>query len=339
MFSFDALDCMPTPFSDVQPSSPTSTDSSFDSYIDAAPLDQTFCSNFSCCGQRLPDLHRLLEHFEEEHVLPLPYDARPLYSSPVYAHPRPSGPYTSYILSYPQPDPPLQPVSHPIPSQGAPRALPDLDVSHHPPVPDLTYSPVSAASSTVPSCFPSPTLGEPLCLPPALFTFQKPRAYTPDACDDDADDDAEAEVDRDVLVDTPLSPTRAGSRARSASGQGAGPHRTARFCSAARIDPVPIARTRPIAIARTPERERVHRDRKKDGREKQFKCPHPGCTKSYLNPNGLKYHLEKGTCTNADVRPREALPSLTSAPASAPSPTPAPAPAPEAERSALVDPL
>ncbi|TEB33475.1 hypothetical protein FA13DRAFT_1708270 [Coprinellus micaceus] len=31
-------------------------------------------------------------------------------------------------------------------------------------------------------------------------------------------------------------------------------------------------------------------------REKNFKCPHQGCTKSYLNPNGLKYHLEKGTC-------------------------------------------
>ncbi|KAF9037732.1 hypothetical protein BJ165DRAFT_571631 [Panaeolus papilionaceus] len=31
-------------------------------------------------------------------------------------------------------------------------------------------------------------------------------------------------------------------------------------------------------------------------REKMFKCPTPRCTKSYLNPNGLKYHLEKGTC-------------------------------------------
>ena len=60
-----------------------------------------------------------------------------------------------------------------------------------------------------------------------------------------------------------------------------------------------------------------------------------GCIKAYLNPNGLKYHLEKGTCTNADVRPREALPSLTSAPA----PSPTPVPAPESERGALVDPL
>lgn len=34
-------------------------------------------------------------------------------------------------------------------------------------------------------------------------------------------------------------------------------------------------------------------------REKGYKCPIPGCTKSYLNPNGLKYHLNKGTCTIA----------------------------------------
>ena len=33
---------------------------------------------------------------------------------------------------------------------------------------------------------------------------------------------------------------------------------------------------------------------------------------SYLNPNGLKYHLEKGTCTNADARARDPLPALGS---------------------------
>jgi len=32
-------------------------------------------------------------------------------------------------------------------------------------------------------------------------------------------------------------------------------------------------------------------------REKAFRCPKFGCTKSYLNPNGLKYHVEKGTCS------------------------------------------
>lgn len=32
-------------------------------------------------------------------------------------------------------------------------------------------------------------------------------------------------------------------------------------------------------------------------REKAFRCPRPGCIKTYLNPNGLKYHIERGTCS------------------------------------------
>ncbi|KIM40747.1 hypothetical protein M413DRAFT_167243 [Hebeloma cylindrosporum] len=28
-------------------------------------LERTVCSNFACCGAQLPDLHALLEHFEE----------------------------------------------------------------------------------------------------------------------------------------------------------------------------------------------------------------------------------------------------------------------------------
>lgn len=39
---------------------------------------------------------------------------------------------------------------------------------------------------------------------------------------------------------------------------------------------------------------------KRGVREKQYKCLKPGCTKSYLNPNGLKYHILKGTCTFAE---------------------------------------
>ncbi|KAG8983552.1 hypothetical protein FRB90_005911 [Tulasnella sp. 427] len=35
----------------------------------------------------------------------------------------------------------------------------------------------------------------------------------------------------------------------------------------------------------------------KDPKRAKLFCPRPGCTKRYMNPNGLKYHLEKGTCT------------------------------------------
>lgn len=42
-------------------------------------------------------------------------------------------------------------------------------------------------------------------------------------------------------------------------------------------------------------------------REKAYRCPTPGCTKSYLNPNGLKYHVEKGTCRFEDSTDSEGL--------------------------------
>ncbi|KAG8890328.1 hypothetical protein FRB98_009396 [Tulasnella sp. 332] len=35
----------------------------------------------------------------------------------------------------------------------------------------------------------------------------------------------------------------------------------------------------------------------KDPKRAKLFCPKDGCTKRYMNPNGLKYHLEKGTCT------------------------------------------
>ena len=31
----------------------------------------------------------------------------------------------------------------------------------------------------------------------------------------------------------------------------------------------------------------------------QLRCPAPGCTKAYINPNGIEYHREKGTCVGA----------------------------------------
>lgn len=42
-------------------------------------------------------------------------------------------------------------------------------------------------------------------------------------------------------------------------------------------------------------RKKVHGSRHQ-AREKAYKCPHAGCVKSYLNANGLKYHLTKGAC-------------------------------------------
>ncbi|PCH39382.1 hypothetical protein WOLCODRAFT_167926 [Wolfiporia cocos MD-104 SS10] len=42
-------------------------------------FERDFCSNFSCCGLALKDLHALLDHFEEHHVLVLGRDGHPVY--------------------------------------------------------------------------------------------------------------------------------------------------------------------------------------------------------------------------------------------------------------------
>ena len=51
-------------------------------------------------------------------------------------------------------------------------------------------------------------------------------------------------------------------------------------------------------------RRRAAKDRGDPGRERTFRCPNGACTKRYLNPNGLKYHVEKGTCTGAGAGAR-----------------------------------
>ncbi|KAI0819292.1 hypothetical protein BC628DRAFT_1423935 [Trametes gibbosa] len=294
--------------SDLLPSSTPDNDSLFDSYIhSSAYIDHSFCSNFSCCGQSIPDLHNLLDHFEEDHVLPLPHDSRPLYSSPLY----PAPPHTSYILSYPQPDPPLHPLSHSILAPHRPLGvLPDL--SH------LLHSPLSPSPSSPSSSFSSPNLAEPLCLPPALLTCHPPRPHSPSARARRRPRFAGKPLGDNVL-DNVLTPTTARSDI--------GPQRSAK----SHPRPSPVVRRRHLANPQVHAPAHDSGPRRRDGREKMFKCPHSGCMKSYLNPNGLKYHLEKGTCTNADVCTRASLSAATTAAALAlPSTTATPEP-PELE--------
>ena len=46
----------------------TSTESDITIAPSSTRLESTFCRNFTCCGQRLDDLHDLLQHYEECHV-------------------------------------------------------------------------------------------------------------------------------------------------------------------------------------------------------------------------------------------------------------------------------
>ncbi|EPT05505.1 hypothetical protein FOMPIDRAFT_1057253 [Fomitopsis schrenkii] len=237
IFDFSSLD-------DPSPSSPPAFD----------PTLHDKCSDFACCGLSLPDLHALVDHFEENHVLIVGHNGQ-LSSSPL-------------VVSYPQPDPPaecstLLGFSPYTRAHGHlhPRAdLFDHDFS------DATSSDTASHSSG--STFPSPNPSEPICLPPSLFSVYPP--LPPDVLPECAP----LERTRERQSATKPAPAPARAKASKAKAQLLHPH--------------------PQPHLPPAETQRKRRSRE---REKAYKCPRPGCSKAYLNPNGLKYHLEKGTCT------------------------------------------
>jgi len=209
-------------------------------WVSPRPLSRVFslttlltcqCSNFTCCGLNIPDLHELLAHFEATHVESVPV----LPQEPMY-YPLGDSLYdvAPKVLSFPQP--------RSLPEGSYPRTpspcLPALDSES-----DSATSPISLAGPPSPQDIlarvPTPE--------PVYLTAQKePIALSPS------------------LLTTPREPA-------------CGPKRVERRG--------PRGRFQSHEITTTPRK-----------REKLYHCPKPGCLKSYLNPNGLKYHLDKGTC-------------------------------------------
>ncbi|KAK7682540.1 hypothetical protein QCA50_014340 [Cerrena zonata] len=253
-------------------------------------LEQDFCSNFSCCGLCLAGMHQLIDHFEENHVVVFDKDGRPIYpvtqdttSSQTKSH-EPSKQCNSIIINYPSSQPPLAPGS--TLSEGIGKDARLAFQAEHLSNPNRLFSDImadfdpfdfesypssSSSSSASSSVLSSPVPSEPVCLPPSLFTVQPPPASM--------------QHDQDMMIDVVDVTSSISAQVHGENDQ------------------------RSVLIGRPPKprvfdvggrRAKVvdgHSPQKRRDREKAFKCPHPGCSKQYLNPNGLKYHLEKGTCT------------------------------------------
>ncbi|KAF7793745.1 hypothetical protein EIP86_004863 [Pleurotus ostreatoroseus] len=371
----------------------------------ALSLEKDFCSNFTCCGLNLADMHQLLDHFEERHVVVVGRDGNPV-TQPLASASGPAPPtftsapsntlagsspasWTSVAVGYPQPfpaadasfgcPPSLIDTNFLLPASCSPLSAPatqsfgDLDLdfdldflsqqqqqqqqafdpfrldfdleslgtrpsspsaSSTFSTPSLTWSDSSSSSfgqlpfpSQPNSGLSSPGYSSPLangdveaiCLPPSLLSLQPQSAASS------------------------LAPSLAPSVAPSVA-------------PSARQTPEPITaqpqqKTQQqrkdghsdVEESREKEKRttvgkikakifgsgRSERKPKSDGyskkrdprREKAYKCPKPGCIKSYLNPNGLKYHLEKGTCIIDPLyRPpvaQDAQAAASTAPASA----------------------
>ncbi|KAI0030597.1 hypothetical protein K488DRAFT_72069 [Vararia minispora EC-137] len=233
----------------------------------ASALEREICTNFSCCGLAIPDMHDLLAHFDERHVLSGPFTdphAKPL----TLAFPRPLTPPARTAL----------PVLTHSPSSASNASLSSptdvLTFPDFPSAPDVLHSSSTLAHNSRPSPSPSPT---PRALPPASFFAQSTKGAPPSSAH------RERGAGGRFKPRTPATPAEAAATGgvRPASTVGTRPSTT--------------SGTRPVNVADTRSADDQPRRRTRD-RERQFRCPKPGCVKTYLNPNGLKYHLDKGTC-------------------------------------------
>ncbi|KIK39770.1 hypothetical protein CY34DRAFT_304691 [Suillus luteus UH-Slu-Lm8-n1] len=78
---------------------------------DTPEREQTICSDFTCCGLSLRDLHSLVDHFEEAHVVVFDSAGNAVYPNPspilrVLDHEN-EGPYMSFVWGYPAPRAPV----------------------------------------------------------------------------------------------------------------------------------------------------------------------------------------------------------------------------------------
>ncbi|KAF9220411.1 hypothetical protein BS17DRAFT_787344 [Gyrodon lividus] len=207
-------------------------------YADHIPtLERDFCSDFTCCGQPFADLHELIDHFEEAHVIVIGPDGNSIYP----------GSQTGYTDRALFPCYAVTPFSKVVFED--PRAWNSDAVSTSPRGPAATTRcpPVPESQELVAdfdmfSGAWTNASADQLCLPPSSFT---------------------AGTNADIQHST--------IRSHNPGSSSCLPSRT--------------------------EKKRLRGHGGSRRRDKLYKCPRPGCIKSYLNPNGLKYHLEKGTCS------------------------------------------
>ncbi|KAG6917722.1 hypothetical protein DXG01_001373 [Tephrocybe rancida] len=239
-------------------------------------LERTFCTNFSCCNILLPDLHALLDH----------YDVTTSGHSVHALHPAPKTPVP--FAHSPSASPPSSPECQ---SPTSPSSSPERRYVKLWPVSSTTCANATEIAASV------------------SFVYQ-PDAYalseypTYEYCFDAATAPEAQSLER-TLADALLKPPKSdpprihgakiGDKGRR-GGSSSAPyeHRKSSVKRKGKVDlaGVPLSTTR-------------------RRNKKAYQCPTPGCTKSYLNPNGLKYHQEKGTC-KIEVFPSPVL--LTPAP-------------------------
>nr|GAT54168.1 predicted protein [Mycena chlorophos] len=272
------------------------------------------CRDYSCCGTQLADLHALLEHFEDVHIIIKDPSQPPVISIPFNPQ-----------INEPQLPPSLPPSSYnpgPFDTDEMDLGLEDGGATSPPPS--------TAPTSRAPSPTPSPTSSSRPALNIALTGVGFPGAHTPTASFSgfhhryaDAGEEAntasvapelvyapedelpiEEEEQPVAVASTATLPTQLAAPVPKPSKK-----RNSSNPSSAVPSRVPTPTSVPLssnvgattAVLNSATMLLPH---------KPFRCPKPNCSKSYKQANGLKYHMTHGSCSFAPAKDVEAVRAL-----------------------------
>ncbi|KAB5594913.1 hypothetical protein CTheo_1728 [Ceratobasidium theobromae] len=267
-------------------------------------IEENFCKGYHCCGQDLRDLHELVAHFDAMHAGTSDESASSMASSPRSSFSAPGTPGPETAPSFVDPtqfESKLNAYAAHFPAQ-SPAVSPQR-------VPVTQPLSSVARSSTWQSYFPAADDDEDIFMSDESVMSMRDRSRARS------------------LPDTTkcLSPsvlTTASLPLQSLSARHSVPSLSSNYSMAApqqptlslpvppNMPPAPFAARSSVVslppssdeededpdVARWSHRSVKAKPSAKPLKEKAYKCPNPECQKSYKNPNGLKYHVTKGTC-------------------------------------------
>lgn len=301
------------------------------------------CRNYTCCGIHLHDLHALLEHFEEVHVLVVDPAVPPQLQVPFNPQPGDQRSDDDMELeldldnnTHPQPM-----SNHSSPHSAAP-SPPNHHYTHYTPFTSAHTSPyTSQPPSPVPVAvhFPHAGPGTPSVMAHPEDAFNTYARFAADYSshmpgtqfNQSAGDEIVVNLDdysaytqtQQQLVPAQPGPgqqcippallfaSSSSNGAAGAGGSGEAPKLKLKVRGPASppSSAPPTPSTAPSTPAPTPATSN-HPAPTSLLLSKPFRCPKPNCNKSYKQANGLKYHMTHGSCNFAPPKDLEHVKDL-----------------------------
>ncbi|KAL0571001.1 hypothetical protein V5O48_010959 [Marasmius crinis-equi] len=272
-----------------------------------ASLERNYYSTFFCCTLKLPSFHALLEHIERVHVTVVQGARyyRPVGTiagtTPVHDNDDDETEETEERASqWPWYSPGEFAFGRELQFDQC-LGLDDPESDSEPSVPAPTTTATTHTHTTTPITTPQPAVVPLLRSPLSLSIPERTILDRNGAHGSDSDTDSDASTPS-------LSPSPSPSSSPSPPPSPATPSVSPVSLTAPSLSlptppispstkPYPHPHPYPPTKKHTNTQPSLRRRATKDEGRYRYRCPTVGCIKAYLNPNGLKYHREKGKCS------------------------------------------